>query len=185
MLTGKLVRLRARDKADLDDYLAWINDPEVKLFLGGPARYPFSRAEEEEWLASAIRQTKPPNVSLAIETLAESRLIGSIGLHGVGAEDRKATLGIMIGAKDCWNQGYGTDAILTLLHFGFDEMNLHRVGLTVHDDNARAIACYRKCGLSRRAVCGTTATKAAPTTTRSSWASSRTSSKRCTGTSHQ
>jgi RimJ/RimL family protein N-acetyltransferase len=146
MLTGKLVRLRGRDRADLEDCLAWINDPEVKSFLGGPARYPFSRAEEEEWLESTLRKTRPPEVMLAIETLAESRHIGSIGLHHVNAEDRKSTLGIMIGAKDCWNRGYGTDAIITLLRFAFDEMNLNRIDLQVHDDNARAIACYRKCG---------------------------------------
>ena len=146
MLTGKLVRLRARDMTDLDNSLRWINDPEVTSYLGGPARYPFSRAEEEAWLADAVHRTRPPEVSLSIDTLAESRHIGGIGLHRVNAEDRKAELGIMIGEKDCWSQGYGTDAILTLLRFAFDEMNLNRVDLTVHDDNARAIACYKKCG---------------------------------------
>jgi RimJ/RimL family protein N-acetyltransferase len=34
----------------------------------------------------------------------------------------------MIGDKTCWDRGYGTDAILTLLRFAFDEMNLHRAG---------------------------------------------------------
>jgi RimJ/RimL family protein N-acetyltransferase len=146
MPTGKLVRLRAREMTDLENSIRWINDPEVTCFLGGQARYPWSRAEEEDWLRGAVLQTKPPEVSLSIETLADSRHIGGIGLHKVGAEDRKAELGIMIGEKDCWSRGYGTDAILTLLRFAFDEMNLNRVDLTVHDDNARAIACYRKCG---------------------------------------
>jgi RimJ/RimL family protein N-acetyltransferase len=52
----------------------------------------------------------------------------------------------MIGEKDCWSQGYGTDAILTLLRHAFFEMNLHRVELQVYADNLRGIACYRKCG---------------------------------------
>ncbi len=52
----------------------------------------------------------------------------------------------MIGDKSYWSRGYGTDAIVTLLRFGFDEVNLHRVALEVNEDNARAIACYRKCG---------------------------------------
>jgi RimJ/RimL family protein N-acetyltransferase len=146
MLTGKLVRLRPYEMADLDRVCVWVNDPEVATYMGGGLRYPMSRAEEEDWLTGALRRTKPPEISFAIETLAEARHIGSVGLHEVKAEDRKAILGIMIGEKDCWSQGYGTDAILTVLRFAFDEMNLNRVELVVHDDNARAIACYRKCG---------------------------------------
>jgi RimJ/RimL family protein N-acetyltransferase len=109
-------------------------------------RYPTSRGEEEEWLAKTMHRTKPPDIVLAIDTVSDSRHIGSVGLHEISAEDRKAILAILIGEKDCWSQGYGTDAVLTLLRFAFDEVNLNRVELFVHDDNPRAIACYRKCG---------------------------------------
>ena len=151
MLSGKLVRLRAREMTDLDDMLRWINDPEVKCFLGGQSRYPYSRVEEQTWLEGAVLRTKPPEISLSIDTLADGRFIGGCGLHRIDAEDRKAELGIMIGEKDCWNHGYGADAIQTLLRFAFDEINLNRVELMVHDDNPRAIACYRKCGFVEEA----------------------------------
>ena len=52
----------------------------------------------------------------------------------------------MIGGKDCWGRGYGTDAIRALLRFAFREMNLNRVWLTTGENNPRALACYRKCG---------------------------------------
>ena len=64
----------------------------------------------------------------------------------MSAEQRKARLGVMIGEKQYWSSGYGTDAMRAFLRFVFDEMNLHRVDLTVDADNQRAIACYRKCG---------------------------------------
>jgi RimJ/RimL family protein N-acetyltransferase len=64
----------------------------------------------------------------------------------VRPENRNARLGIMIGDKSYWSQGYGTDAMLTLLRFGFEEMNLNRIDLTVDAENARAIRCYQKCG---------------------------------------
>jgi RimJ/RimL family protein N-acetyltransferase len=76
---------------------------------------------------------------------------GSIGFHQVVPEDRRARLGIVIGDKRYWSKGYGTDAMLTLLRFAFDEMNLHRVDLSVDAENARAIACYRKCGFVEEA----------------------------------
>ncbi len=144
-LTGKLVRLRPIEASDLDRYYTWINDDEVIEYLEA-AGLAFSRAQEEEWLQRAMRQTAPPEISLAIETIDEGRHVGSIALHDVQPFTTKATLGVMIGDKSHWSRGYGTDAILTLLRFAFYEMNLHRVALEVHEDNGRAIACYRKCG---------------------------------------
>jgi RimJ/RimL family protein N-acetyltransferase len=144
MITGKLVRLRPYEISDLDRVFAWINDAEVTEHLA--ARYPFSREQEEEWLRDAIRHTAPPEITLAIETMAESRHIGTISLHQVQPANRKATLGIVIGEKDYWSRGYGTDAVQTLLRFAFDEINLNRVSLDVYADNPRAIACYVKCG---------------------------------------
>jgi RimJ/RimL family protein N-acetyltransferase len=52
----------------------------------------------------------------------------------------------MIGEKTYWSQGYGTDALRTLLGFAFDEMNMNRVELTVYDFNERGQAAYKKAG---------------------------------------
>ena len=60
--------------------------------------------------------------------------------------NRHAELGVVIGEKAYWGQGYGSDAICTLLRFGFEEMNLHRIYLRVYEDNARGIRAYEKCG---------------------------------------
>ena len=144
MLTGKLVRLRRWDAGDIDLALKWINDPDVIYWLA--ARYPTSRPEEEAWLQRSANRQPGDGVSFAIETLAEGRPIGSTGLHDWKPENRTAVLGIMIGEKEFWSRGYGTDAMLTLLRFGFDEMNLNRISLIVLAENARGIAAYRKCG---------------------------------------
>jgi RimJ/RimL family protein N-acetyltransferase len=66
----------------------------------------------------------------------------------MNSDDRRATLGIMIGDKACWSRGFGTDAILTVLRYGFEELNLNRVDLTCDERNGRGIACYRKCGFA-------------------------------------
>ena len=52
----------------------------------------------------------------------------------------------MVGDKSYWSNGYGSDAVMTLLRFAFEEMNLNRVELGVFEFNERAIACYLKCG---------------------------------------
>jgi len=144
MLEGKLVNLRALEMSDLDRNTRWVNDREVTQFLA--MRYAMSQLAEESWLrAHAERPLSFDNVLFAIET-KDVRHIGNVGLERTSAEDRKALLGIIIGEKDCWSQGYGTDAITTLLRFAFDEMNLNKVALTTYDFNDRAQACYRKCG---------------------------------------
>jgi len=144
MLEGRLVKLRSQEMSDAERKHRWVNDREVTATLGN--RYEWSLAAEEEFLRSRV--SKAPSFadqSFAIET-KDGRHIGSIGLHRIAPENRNGELGITIGEKDCWSRGYGTDAIVTLLRFAFGEMNLHRVELHVYADNARGIACYRKCG---------------------------------------
>ncbi len=143
MLEGTLVRLRAVEPEDLDNAYKWANDREVTRWLTSP-RYPVSRKAEQQGIDDAPTNSFG-DVRLAIET-NDGKHIGGINLHRINPEDRKASLGIMIGEKDQWSNGYGTDAIMTLLGFAFDEMNLHRVLLHAFADNERAIGCYQRCG---------------------------------------
>ena len=144
MIEGKLVNLRPREMTDLERMHRWINDREVTRYLG--VRYQMSLAAEEKWLSDHISQPMAyDRVSFCIET-RDGVTIGSIDFHHIVPEERKARLGVMIGEKDYWSKGYGTDAMVTFCRFGFDDMNLNRIDLTVFDGNERAIACYRKCG---------------------------------------
>lgn len=148
-LEGKLIRLRARQEADEPLFYEWINDPEVTEHL--QARYPFSHAQEREF----VERTSTPGYSSAqfsVETLAEARLIGSVGLNCPWPESRTAILGIMIGDKDFWDRGYGTDTMRTVCRFGLEEMNLHRIELEVYAANARARRVYERVGFKVEGV---------------------------------
>jgi RimJ/RimL family protein N-acetyltransferase len=58
----------------------------------------------------------------------------------------------MIGEKDCWNQGYGTEATRLILEFAFGELGLHRVWLDVDSDNRRARRAYEKAGFKQEGI---------------------------------
>jgi RimJ/RimL family protein N-acetyltransferase len=146
MIRGEKVVLRALEATDAERCHAWINDPEVTQFLH--MRYPVSLMAEEKWVSQERDPLK--ELELAIE-IAQGVHIGNCALRGAGAVDRSAELGIVIGEKQCWGRGYGTDAMLTLCAFGFNEMNLHRIHLSVYEFNPRAIACYEKCGFQHEA----------------------------------
>ncbi len=151
-MEGKLVRLRAYEKSDLDSIMKWINDEEVTDFLaGGMLTYPVSSITEEKYIESTA-QSSDTNKSFAIETLAEQKYIGGVAFHAINWLNRSAGLGITIGDKSYWGRGYGTDAMRVMMRLGFDKMNLHRLWLHVYEYNRRAIASYEKCGFKREGV---------------------------------
>ncbi len=55
-------------------------------------------------------------------------------------------LGIAIGDKAYWGQGYGQDATRLLLDYAFNLLNLNSVMLGAFSFNERAINCYRRVG---------------------------------------
>jgi RimJ/RimL family protein N-acetyltransferase len=150
VIVGEKARLRPIERADLPRFVKWFADPDVRRHL--TIYLPFSLAQEERWFEGLQeRLEREEALVLAVET-AEGVHIGNIGLHSINWKDRHAELGIAIGEKAFWGQGYGTDAVRTLLSLAFHEMNLHRVFLRVDADNVRGIRCYEKAGFQREGV---------------------------------
>lgn len=146
MLEGKMVRLRAPERGDLPVFVKWINDPEVVEFL--QFEPPMSIEDEEIWFQHMIQSR---DRTFVIET-KEGRPIGNIGLIGMDYRNRKTDIGIMIGEKDAWDHGYGTDSMMVALRYLFEELNLNRIGLYVDVHNYRALRCYEKCGFFKEGI---------------------------------
>ena len=145
MLIGKRVRLRAVEKEDLPRFVAWLNDPEVHLHL--VLIPPLSLPQEEKWYENTLQQ---PSVEqpLVIERDAPEGWtpIGDISFHAIDWVNRSSELGIFIGEKTSWNQGYGREAIELLLQYGFNILNLNRIFLRVDETNPGGIHCYEHAG---------------------------------------
>jgi len=60
--------------------------------------------------------------------------------------------GIVIGDKDLWGHGYGSEAIRLAIGYGFKRLKLHRIQLIVLDFNKRAHHAYRKVGFVEEGV---------------------------------
>jgi RimJ/RimL family protein N-acetyltransferase len=52
----------------------------------------------------------------------------------------------MIGEKDCWNKGYGTETAMLLLDYGFRALGLHNIMLTAFSYNERGLRAYTRAG---------------------------------------
>jgi RimJ/RimL family protein N-acetyltransferase len=150
VIYGERVRLRAIEREDVPRFVRWFNDPEVRQFL--TMYRPLSRAEEERWVESLASRRE--DVVLAIEVRAGDQWvhIGNVGLHRIDWKNRTATLGIVIGEREYWGKGYGTEAVRTMLRYAFEELGLNRVELETYSFNPRAIRCYEKAGFKREGV---------------------------------
>ena len=145
MIYGDGIRLRAPEQSDLDDFVRWLNDPEV---IAGLQQYtPLSFKEEENWLENMLKNhpAEHPMV-IEIEQEGQWRAVGNCGVHQIDWRIRSAELGIFIGDKSRWNQGIGTHVMKLLLKHGFETLNLNRIALEVYDSNPRAIRTYEKAG---------------------------------------
>lgn len=139
------LRLRAIERADVQLFYEWVNDPDVTRGL--VLYLPMSLAEEERWF-ERIQERDPRERPFAID-LREAedwRLIGNCGVFDLEWIYRSAELGIMIGDKSVWDQGLGTRVMVMLLRHCFQTLNLNRVCLKVYGSNRRARRSYVKAG---------------------------------------
>jgi diamine N-acetyltransferase len=133
------------EKNDLPWCVAWLNDPEVIENLSIYA--PLSMANEEVWFENLLKRPIDEQV-LVIEAKQDEHwtYIGNCGFHNIDLRVRSAEIGIVIGDKQFWDHGYGTETIELLLKYGFLTLNFNRIMLEVYDTNRRAIRSYRKAG---------------------------------------
>jgi len=144
LFTGKLVRLAAPDpEAEGDTVTRWWRDTEYSRLLDNDPAMMWSPRKARQSLEEYLKEDP---VFFRIRTLSEDRLIGFVGLHGISWAHGEAWTGIGIGERECWGQGYGTDAMNVTLRYAFTELNLHRVTLNVFEYNPRAIRSYEKAG---------------------------------------
>lgn len=145
MIYGKRIRFRAVERTDLPMFVSWLNDPEV---TAGLLLYlPISLASEEGWFDHMLARPASEH-PLVIEVRQGDGWtpIGNLGFHQIDPRLHSAEVGIFIGEKSMWNQGYGTEAMALLLRHGFDTLNLNRIMLKVYETNPRAIRSYEKVG---------------------------------------
>lgn len=138
------VRLTALRDGDAATMARWHEDSWfVRLINADPAR-PQSESQIQAFIDE---MRKRHNAYLFAVRLTETdALIGWVELDGILWNGGSTMLGIAFGDRTNWDRGYGREAMELVLRFAFDELNLHRVGLTVYAYNERAIALYEKLG---------------------------------------
>jgi len=149
MISSNRIVLREKRLSDAWDDYAWETDPELAELDAAPVLViVFSRYLPD--YASELRSIFPTSQRFSVDTL-DKKHIGNCSCYNINETRGEAELGIMIGNRDYWNKGYGTDIVTALVNHIFRQTKLKRIHLKTLESNIRAQKCFQKCGF---ATCG-------------------------------
>lgn len=148
-LEGERVYLRPIENEDLDFFYAkalW--DKEGRRLTG--TQTVFSRSGVQKWFENI--STDSSRIDLIICLQENNRPIGDIAMLDIDHQNRNSIMRISIFDHEVWGNGYGTEAMSLLLGYGFEILNLHRIGLDVYSFNKRGIKSYEKLGFKQEGI---------------------------------
>jgi len=147
-LTGKRVYLRPFGRDDLPYIQKWSNDAELRRLIGEVA--PMGRAETEKWYGELLADKD--RIWFVIVLKKDGRVIGEAGLLRMFRPWRNTDMTIIIGEKDAWGKGYGTEVGHLLLDYAFRRLRFHRISIGVVGFNKRALKFWESLGFKKEGV---------------------------------
>jgi RimJ/RimL family protein N-acetyltransferase len=151
---GALVRLSDEAPEALAKvFVKWDRDTERHRLAGDDPAQLWSEKIQKEFAEK--RSENKQLLQFSIRTLEDENLIGGVELWINSWTHAEAWMGIVVGDRDYWGRGFGTDAVRLILQYGFIELNLRRISLSVNAYNERAVKSYEKVGFKLEGrMCG-------------------------------
>ncbi|WP_145407113.1 GNAT family N-acetyltransferase [Paenibacillus xylanexedens] len=148
LLESERVYLRPFEQSDVDTYFPGLFNSEARRLTG--TQNSFTRAQVERYVENAAQDDS--RLMLLIALQETDQVIGDIALMDMHSKNRSAHISIAIDNTQYQGKGYGSEAMLLMLDYGFGICNLHRIELEVYTFNERAIRTYEKLGFQREGI---------------------------------
>ncbi len=147
MLEGNKIYLIKTQHSSLEQLRQWRNTSDLRKYFREFRE--ISIEDQERWF---LKIEKDPNqFNFEIKDKKNDKLIGHCGLHYISWTNRTAEFGIYIGNIDYRGRGYGSDALNTLIKYGFEELNMNRIWCEVYSNND-ALQIYKHLGFNEEGV---------------------------------
>lgn len=149
-IEGRHLFLRALDMPDINAaYVTWVNNPAVTTFMA-TRRYPTTLEDLQRYYQQIKADRNAVHCAICLKE--DGRHIGNIKLDKIDWISRVAEFGILIGEKNFWGRGYGSEATYLISRHGFEQLNLRRITIYLTEDNHGALRCYEKVGYVREGL---------------------------------
>ena len=142
MLQGQRIYLDAIRETDATVSALWMSNLDITSTLWNAPLQPSHVEIEREFQ----RQANKSSIAFAIRLLHDETLVGFTRFKSINHRNRVAEISIVIGDP---GKGFGREALALLIEYGFLELNLNRIELTVFTFNTAAIHLYMKLGFQQ------------------------------------
>ena len=142
MVRGKKVYLSSLERENLEQLRQWRNLPELRKYFREYRE--ITKENQSKWYENRVLNNNE-QVDFEIRDNETDKLIGHCGLYYIEWLHSYAEFGIYIGDDDFRGGGYGSDALRTLVGYGFNDLNLNKIWCEVYDNND-ALEMYKHVG---------------------------------------
>ncbi len=147
-IKGEKIYLRAMEPEDMEMYRDMINDEDVSRMVVGWS-FPVSKKEQMDWYERAVTDE---NKRFTICMLDDDKPVGMVTLTDIDLVNRSAVHGIKLHPSCPKGKGVGTDAVMTLMEYAFNQLNLNRLDGEWLLYNVASKGLYEKCGWHEEGV---------------------------------
>ncbi|MFD2564817.1 GNAT family N-acetyltransferase [Aquimarina rubra] len=146
LFTDRL-RLTIVESSDLLKIHELLSIPEVDQYnaLGIPTNKEVTEVYLEEWIENFRMRNE---FVFTMSSLSDDAFIGLTSLRIGNPKYSIGSLWYKL-HPEFWSQGYATEAVKKVLHFGFNDMGLHRIEAGCAVDNIGSIRVLEKVGMIR------------------------------------
>jgi RimJ/RimL family protein N-acetyltransferase len=142
---GNLVDLRRHVSGHRDTFVHWYQDAEIAELLRHDLS-PLTASQARGYYDSIILPATARGTCWAIHEHHGGRLIGSTAVTNIDERAGTSLFRLVIGEKERWGRGFGTEATDLALAEAFLRLGLRRVNLEVFAHNPRARRAYARVG---------------------------------------
>lgn len=143
--SGTLVDLRRHRRNDREAFAEWYGDADIAWLLRHDLR-PLERIDALNYFDNIVLPASAADTAWAIHERVSNNLLGTTAVTQIDKPSSSCLFRIVIGEKQAWGHGFGTDATRLVADHIFETTDLDTIRLEVFEHNPRAIASYRKVG---------------------------------------
>ncbi len=123
------------------DYVDWLNDPDVNKYLESGGNYTL------EMLKDFLTEVEKKDIYFwAIHSKENNLHIGNNKMDPINLKHGLAEYGIMMGRKSEWGKGYAYEVSEAVIGYCFEKLNIRKITCGIVDDNASSLKLVERLG---------------------------------------